>query len=81
MQVKLFFVTFNLNYRLHIISVGKPSDRMSGGSTLQDGMQQGFICLATVGQLYFRYAQKYIPVQALTSELDAALTISYIVKD
>jgi len=54
---------------------------MSGGSTLQDGMQQGFICLATVGQLYFRYAQKYIPVQALTSELDAALTISYIVKD
>ena len=28
MQVKLFFVTFNLNCRLHAVPVGKPSERM-----------------------------------------------------
>jgi len=29
MQAKFFFVIFNLNFGLHTVSVGKPSERMS----------------------------------------------------
>jgi len=35
-QVKLFFVTFNLNCRLRAVSVGKPSERMSNFWTSSD---------------------------------------------
>jgi len=29
MEVKLFYVAFNLNCRLHAVSVGKPSEHLS----------------------------------------------------
>jgi len=35
MQVWLFLVIFNLNYRLHTVSVGKPSEQMSNFCTIQ----------------------------------------------